>query len=319
MDNTPLNSASILAIAIACHMANRAYCASLGDDSQKIWEDAPEWQKSSAIKGVEFHLSNSDAGPSASHDSWMAQKVADGWVYGEVKDEEKKTHPCIVPFDQLPKEQQFKDVLFGLIVTSMHPFVQDAQTLENSLSNVKDANAPLIAERDELAGTVAKLDAANKELFDQLDKAKAELSNRDSAAVTSKARGARKLRKASFAAAEKAALVRTEQGVGLRDILLLAAKADGDAFEIVASDGKGELACFSPVVVAGNAWQSHPSGVVLSQPITLKGPSAPAASPPIAGFALFDQGGTQIAWARTASPVVVPNDQEMRFDALLFS
>lgn len=52
----------------------------------------------------------------ASHDNWMAEKVADGWVYGEVKDPAAKTHPCIVPFDQLPPEQQFKDRLFATIV-----------------------------------------------------------------------------------------------------------------------------------------------------------------------------------------------------------
>lgn len=109
-------AAAVLAIAMTCHEANRAYCAYLGDDSQKPWADAPDWQRESALKGVEFHLANPDAGDAASHDSWMAQKVADGWVYGETKDEEKKTHPCIVPFDQLPKEQQFKDALFRAIV-----------------------------------------------------------------------------------------------------------------------------------------------------------------------------------------------------------
>ena len=98
------------------HEANRVYCSMLGDDSQVCYEDAPEWQRRSAIAGVEFHLANPDAGDAASHESWMALKRAEGWVYGPVKDPEKKQHPCLVPFDQLPKEQQVKDALFRAIV-----------------------------------------------------------------------------------------------------------------------------------------------------------------------------------------------------------
>jgi len=105
-------------IARVCHEANRAYCAALGDFSQTEWNLAPTWQKDSAIKGVQFVLANPDAPASANHDSWSAQKIEDGWVYGEVKDAGAKTHPCLVPFDKLPLEQQAKDVLFRSVVTS---------------------------------------------------------------------------------------------------------------------------------------------------------------------------------------------------------
>jgi hypothetical protein len=46
----------------------------------------------------------------------MREKVEGGWKYGETKDPEAKTHPCIVPFEDLPAEQQFKDKLFRTIV-----------------------------------------------------------------------------------------------------------------------------------------------------------------------------------------------------------
>jgi hypothetical protein len=103
-------------IAQLAHEVNRAYCAALGDDSQKPWADAPDWQKNSAITGVELHLANPNAGPEASHESWMAQKLEEGWVYGEEKDEVAKTHPCLVPFSELPVEQQAKDFLFRGVV-----------------------------------------------------------------------------------------------------------------------------------------------------------------------------------------------------------
>ncbi len=109
----------IICIAYVCHEANRAWCASTGDDSQVHWADAPKWQRESAIKGVEFRLNNPNAGHDAQHNAWMEEKIKDGWVYGNVKDAEKKTHPCIVPFDQLPEFQKKKDALFCAIVDAL--------------------------------------------------------------------------------------------------------------------------------------------------------------------------------------------------------
>lgn len=103
-------------IARICHEANRAYCMGLGDTSQRRWDEAPEWQRTSAMKGVEFIIANPNAGPSASHDSWLAEKRAAGWKYGPVKDELAKTHPCFVSYDELPAEQRVKDTLFVELV-----------------------------------------------------------------------------------------------------------------------------------------------------------------------------------------------------------
>lgn len=105
-------------IAKICHEVNRAYCAALGDHSQPAWSDAPEWQRSSAIKGVEFTIANPDAPPSASHDSWLKEKRDTGWKYGSVKDPVRKEHPCFVPYDELPLEQKVKDYLFQAVVKS---------------------------------------------------------------------------------------------------------------------------------------------------------------------------------------------------------
>lgn len=105
-------------IANKCHEINRIYCMALGDYSQVPWSEAPDWQRQSALKGVEFVLNNPDAGPEENHNSWLKQKEADGWVYGETKDENLKTHPCMVPFNELPLEQQIKDKLFKASVES---------------------------------------------------------------------------------------------------------------------------------------------------------------------------------------------------------
>ncbi len=108
-----------LQIAGICHEANRHYCRQLGDLTQRKWKNAEEWQRASAIKGVKFHRENPNAPAFATHEEWKEEKVRDGWVYGEVKDTDKKTHPCIVPFEKLPVDQQRKDVLFSAIVKAL--------------------------------------------------------------------------------------------------------------------------------------------------------------------------------------------------------
>ena len=110
---------NIVQIAKMAHEINKAYCEAIGDYSQPEWNDAPDWQRDSAINGVEFHLANPDASPSASHDNWLKQKLDEGWTYGEVKDPEKKEHPCCVPYEKLPVEQRAKDYLFRQVVHSL--------------------------------------------------------------------------------------------------------------------------------------------------------------------------------------------------------
>lgn len=117
------NSEMVTEIARVCHEVNRAYCASQGDASQPAWEAAPDWQKDSAINGVLFHLANPDSKPSHSHDEWLREKAEAGWKFGPVKDAEKKEHPCCVPYDELPREQQAKDYLFLAVVRALEPHV----------------------------------------------------------------------------------------------------------------------------------------------------------------------------------------------------
>lgn len=106
-------------IAKVAHEVNRAYCFALGDSSQEAWEDAPQWQRDSAINGVNFHLENPTAGPDHSHNEWLKEKQATGWKYGPVKNQETKEHPCFVPYEELPVEQKAKDYLFRGVVHAM--------------------------------------------------------------------------------------------------------------------------------------------------------------------------------------------------------
>jgi hypothetical protein len=112
-------SANVEQIAGLCHEINRIYCESIGDTSQPLWADAPDWQVTSARNGVLFVLQNPDSTPSDQHDSWMAEKLSDGWTLHAKKDVINKTHPCLVPYEHLPRVQQTKDSLFRACVIAM--------------------------------------------------------------------------------------------------------------------------------------------------------------------------------------------------------
>jgi hypothetical protein len=102
------------ACARAAHEANRAYCIAIGDHSQPSWDDAPDWQKSSARQGVIGALNG--ATPEQSHESWLAEKLATGWKYGPTKNPETKEHPCMVAYGYLPESQRAKDNIFIAVV-----------------------------------------------------------------------------------------------------------------------------------------------------------------------------------------------------------
>lgn len=105
-------------IAQVCHEANRALQLINGEDVvSPVWEEAPDWQKESAIDGVKKALSGLT--PVELHENWSNVRRADGWVYGPVKDEVAKTHHCLVPYEQLPASQQLKDHLFSSIVHTL--------------------------------------------------------------------------------------------------------------------------------------------------------------------------------------------------------
>jgi len=106
-------------IARVAHEVNRGYCAALGDNSQPQWGEAPDWQKNGALLGVRLYTKDPDAGPQALHESWVAQKVAEGWVHGPVKNLEEKEHPCLVHFDHLPADQRAKDFIFRAVVLAL--------------------------------------------------------------------------------------------------------------------------------------------------------------------------------------------------------
>lgn len=43
------------------------------------------------------------------HDVWAAGRIAEGWTYGEKRDDAKKETPCLVPYGELSEEEKAYD------------------------------------------------------------------------------------------------------------------------------------------------------------------------------------------------------------------
>lgn len=108
-------------IAPVVHEAIRAYTREIGQTPQPSWRRAARWMKLSTEAGIRFRLDYPDAPLAAQHEHWMAEKKAAGWRYGPVKDEGKKTHPMMVPYEDLPEAERRKDALFAGVVRALAP------------------------------------------------------------------------------------------------------------------------------------------------------------------------------------------------------
>ncbi len=114
-----MDKVQLVTVARMCHQTNKAWCEANGDFTQKDWEEATQAQRDSAMKGVVFRVENPTATPKEQHEAWAQAKYEAGWIYGEKKSEELKTHDCLVEYYQLPEFQRKKDALFIAIVDAL--------------------------------------------------------------------------------------------------------------------------------------------------------------------------------------------------------
>lgn len=273
-------------IAAICHSVNAAYCASIGDLSQPSWGEAPDWQKASAVDGVQFHLANPDAGDSASHDNWLKHKEADGWVFGETKDADKKTHPCMVPFDQLPPEQQMKDRLFRTIVHAAKPIVELESELQATGEALELAGQTEATLRGQLAEFAAARDAAEK-----------------------------RAKVAKGSAGPKARKVKAMDPMTDDERIELGERVSaGEAVQIVFSDGKRELMDIAPIVVSGPAFDVSPARLMLREAVNVSAAGTAGRELQVSSLALFDDDGEQLAFAELPMPLTISPGRTYRLD-----
>ena len=106
---------SIREIAEICHAANLGLQAVNGDSQPSDpWWCLPAETQMVVMQGVERALKG--ATPAELHLSWMVSMQERGWRHGPVKDPQKRTHPNLVPYSELPQAERDKDSLFRAIV-----------------------------------------------------------------------------------------------------------------------------------------------------------------------------------------------------------
>lgn len=98
---------SLEQVAIVCHQGNIAAQIAAGETPSPRWVWMRPEIKESTREGIRNAMAGST--PEEMHASWSKNRLDAGWVYGEVKDEVAMTHPCLVPYSELPEEQRVKD------------------------------------------------------------------------------------------------------------------------------------------------------------------------------------------------------------------
>jgi len=43
------------------------------------------------------------------HEVWAAERMKEGWTWGPVSSDERKEHPCLVPYEELPEAEKDYD------------------------------------------------------------------------------------------------------------------------------------------------------------------------------------------------------------------
>ena len=108
---------TIVQIAEVAHEANRAWQRINGEIVNFPWESTSQQMRESTISGVAGIIQGNT--PEQSHNAWCYYKTEEGWTYGPVKDFAAKTHPCLVPYADLPAADKVKDTLFSNIVLAL--------------------------------------------------------------------------------------------------------------------------------------------------------------------------------------------------------
>jgi len=73
-------------------------------------EEINDDQFDALMNGVKYQLDNPDITSEESHQNWIRAKRLQGWTYGPVKDFDRRTHPNLIDFMDLPDVEKLKDL-----------------------------------------------------------------------------------------------------------------------------------------------------------------------------------------------------------------
>lgn len=65
--------------------------------------------------------------PEELHNDWWQAYIDMGWTYGPVRDREAKTHPDMVPYNDLGREEKDKDAVFVALCELARQWIYDVE------------------------------------------------------------------------------------------------------------------------------------------------------------------------------------------------
>lgn len=100
----------------AVHDLVRAYSIKHGSAPSPEWAgmsvETQEGTTTALLHHADMIRAGNPVSPKESHEMWPESRKKEGWIYGKVKDFEKKIHPSLIPYDELPEVERRKDDLF---------------------------------------------------------------------------------------------------------------------------------------------------------------------------------------------------------------
>ena len=98
------------------HEANKVFSE---NNNMPSWDNCDEDLKQVTRAGVSKILNYPETTSAEIHEEWVRLKKEQGWTFGFEKNETRKTHPCILPYERLPEFEKTKDKLFISIVKAL--------------------------------------------------------------------------------------------------------------------------------------------------------------------------------------------------------
>lgn len=82
--------------------------------------------RSQMVQHVAFMMSpDRFTDPGIAHDSWWDAYEKLGWMYGPVRDPDKKTHPDMIPFSELGWQERIKDAVYIALCEIARQWITD--------------------------------------------------------------------------------------------------------------------------------------------------------------------------------------------------
>jgi len=111
-------------VAAAYWAAYQVILDAMGGLPAPPWLAADNSKREQLVNGVIFHTENPNAAPADSHEHWRKYMEARGYQYGDEFNVKEKTHPAMIPFDQLPPEIKITHHLFAAVCKALIPFAK---------------------------------------------------------------------------------------------------------------------------------------------------------------------------------------------------